>query len=173
MMGYILKTEKEKLIVIDGGTIYDTEQLIEQINQNGGKVDYWFLTHAHDDHVGAFTEIVKNTDIEIQKIYVSINEIEWYEKNEPERLEFTKEFLKILKSNKIKDKIIEPNINDKINVDNITVEILGIKNPEIIENAGNEQSMVFTIETEKNKLLFLGDTGIKSSEKLQKIKKKN
>ncbi len=171
MMGYILKTEKEKLIVIDGGTIYDTEQLIEQINQNGGKVDYWFLTHAHDDHVGAFTEIVKNTDIEIQKIYVSINEIEWYEKNEPERLEFTKEFLKILKSNKIKDKIIEPNINDKINVDNITVEILGIKNPEIIENAGNEQSMVFTIETEKNKLLFLGDTGIKSSEKLLKNQK--
>lgn len=166
MMGYILKTEKEKLIVIDGGTTDDTEQLIEQINENGGKVDYWFLTHAHDDHVGAFTEIVQNTDIEIKKIYVSINELEWYEKNEPERIEFTKKFLETLKLNKIKDKIIEPNINDKINVDNLTVEILGIKNPEIVENAGNEQSMVFTIETEKSKLLFLGDTGIKSSEKL-------
>lgn len=166
MMGYILKTEKEKLIVIDGGTIDDTEQLIEQINENGGKVDYWFLTHAHDDHVGAFTEIVQNTDIEIKKIYVSINELEWYEKNEPERIEFAKKFLETLKLNKIKDKIIEPNINDKINVDNLTVEILGIKNPEIVENAGNEQSMVFTIETEKSKLLFLGDTGIKSSEKL-------
>ena len=51
------------------------------------------------------------------------------------------------------------------------VEILGIKNPEIIENAGNEQSMVITFDTGKNKILFLGDTGIKSSEKLLKNQK--
>lgn len=164
MMGYLLKTNTGKLIVIDGGTIEDTEQLIEQINKNGNKVDYWFLTHAHDDHVGAFTQIVNNTNIEIKNIYVSVNEFAWYEQNESNRIEFTKTFLDALA--KEKNKVIEPALNEKIEIDNIEIEILGIKNPEITENAGNEQSMVFTINTGKTKLLFLGDTGIKSSEKL-------
>lgn len=164
MMGYLLKTNTGKLIVIDGGTIEDTEQLIEQINKNGNKVDYWFLTHAHDDHVGAFTQIVNNTNIEIKNIYVSVNEFAWYEQNESNRIEFTKTFLDALA--KEKSKVIEPALNEKIEIDNIEIEILGIKNPEITENAGNEQSMVFTINTGKTKLLFLGDTGIKSSEKL-------
>lgn len=166
MMGYLLKTSTGKLIVIDGGTTDDTEQLIEQINKNGSKVDYWFLTHVHDDHVGAFTQIVNNTDIEIENIYVSVNEIAWYEQNEPSRLEFTKTFLDTLSQEKIKDKVIEPTLNEKIKIDNIEIEILGIKNPEIIENAGNEQSMVIKFDTGKTTLLILGDTGIKSSEKL-------
>ena len=171
MMGYLFKTNNEKLIVIDGGTIDDTQQLIHEINKNGNKVEAWFLTHAHDDHAEAFTQIVKNTNIEIENIYVSVNDFEWYEKNEPERLEFTKSFLEILNSDNIKNKVTEPNLNQKIVIDNIQIEILGIKNPEFTENAGNEQSMVFTIDTGKTKLLILGDIGEKSSEKLLKNQK--
>ena len=48
---------------------------------------------------------------------------------------------------------------------------LGIKNPEITENAGNEQSMVVKFDTGKTTFLVLGDTGIKSSEKLLKTQK--
>lgn len=166
MMGYLLKTEAGKLIAIDGGTVEDTDNLIKLINENGLKVDYWFLTHAHDDHVGAFTEIINNTDIQVENIYVSINELSWYEQNEPSRIEFTKTFLNTLTLDKIKNKVIEPSINQKITIDNIEIEILGIKNPEITENAGNEQSMVFSIDTGKTKLLFLGDAGEKTSEKL-------
>lgn len=171
MMGYLLKTNTEKLIVIDGGTIDDAEQLIQQINENGNKVDAWFLTHAHDDHVGAFTQIVKNPDIEIENIYVSVNNFEWYEKNEPERLDFTKSFLEILNLDSIKNKVVELTLNQKIAIDDIQIEILGIKNPEFIENAGNEQSMVFTIDTGKTKLLILGDIGKKASEKLLETQK--
>ena len=68
MMGYIIKLSDGKIIVIDGGTIDDTQNLIDKINLNGGKVDYWFITHIHDDHAGAFTEIVNNTDIEIKEM---------------------------------------------------------------------------------------------------------
>lgn len=171
MMGYLLKTHTGKLIVIDGGTREDASQLAEQIEENGGKVDAWFLTHAHDDHVGAFTQIIANTNIEIAAIYVSVNELEWYQEHEPERAEFTKTFLETLTSDKIKDKIVEPNLNQIIPIDDIKAEILGIRNPEIIENVGNEQSMVITFEIGKKKLLILGDTGIKSSEKLLKTQK--
>lgn len=171
MMGYIIKTKNDKLVVIDGGIDGDVQNLLKYINENNSKVDYWFLTHAHNDHVGAFTQIVNNTAIEIENIYVSVNEFAWYEKNEPSRLEFTKTFLDTLKQEKIKNKVIEPKLNEKIKIDNIEIEILGIRNPELIENAGNEQSMVFTVNTGKTKLLFLGDTGVKSSEKLLKTQK--
>ncbi len=171
MMGYLIKTHQGKLIVIDGGTIDDKDQLIDQINQNGGKVDAWFLTHAHDDHVGAFTQIVNNTDILINKIYVSTNELSWYKQYEPQRADFTEYFLETLESEKIKDKVVQPNINDIFKIDNVQAEILGIKNPEITENPGNEQSMVIKFTTNNKSLLILGDTGEKSSEKLLKTQK--
>ena len=45
MMGYIIKTDNDKIIVIDGGTSDDTENLLQKINEYTGKVDYWFITH--------------------------------------------------------------------------------------------------------------------------------
>lgn len=171
MMGYILKTKNNKIIVIDGGTIDDTENLVEQINKHGGKVDAWFLTHLHDDHLGAFSNIANDEQIQIEKIYCSFNEYSWYEENEPSRAEFSKQILEILKQDDIKDKVEEVSLNQDINIDDVKIEILGIKNPEITENAGNEQSMVVKFDTGKTTFLVLGDTGIKSSEKLLNTQK--
>lgn len=171
MMGYILKTKNNKIIVVDGGTIDDTENLIKQINKHGGKVDAWFLTHLHDDHLGAFSNIANDEQIQIEKIYCSFNDYSWYEENEPARAEFSKQILEILKQDNIKDKVEEVSLNQDINIDDIKIEILGIKNPEITENAGNEQSMVVKFDTGKTTFLVLGDTGIKSSEKLLNTQK--
>lgn len=166
MMGYLLKTSTGKLIVIDGGTVDDTNHLIEMINKKGKKVDYWFITHAHDDHAGAFVQIVNNTNIEISHIYISLNEYDWYEKNEPVRADFTKLLIDTLDKEKIKNNVEIPYLNEKIEIDGINIEILGIRNPEIVENPGNEQSMVIKFDTGNTTLLILGDTGIKSSQKL-------
>ena len=171
MMGYILKTKNNKLIVIDGGTIDDTQNLMKYINENNNKVDYWFITHAHNDHAGAFTEIVNNTEVEIGKIYISLNDYEWYERNEPNREEFSKLLIDTVNSEKIKKVVESPKLNQLIQIDEIKVEILGIRNPEITENPGNEQSMVIKFDTGKTKLLILGDTGTKSSQKLLKNQK--
>lgn len=171
MMGYILKTKNNKIIVIDGGTTDDTENLIKQINKHGSKVDAWFLTHLHDDHLGAFSNIANDEQIQIEKIYCSFNEYSWYEENELARAEFSKQILEILKQDNIKDKVEEVSLNQDINIDDVKIEILGIKNPEITENAGNEQSMVVKFDTGKTTFLVLGDTGIKSSEKLLKTQK--
>lgn len=165
MMGYILKTNN-KVIVIDGGTKDDAENLKFHINKYGGKVDYWFMTHLHDDHLGAFTEIVKDENVEICNIYASLNDKEWYRVNEPSRYDFSEEFLNILSDEKIKNKVHSPDLNEKLTIDNIKVEILGIRNPEITENPGNEQSMVIRFDTHKSSMIILGDTGVKSSEKL-------
>lgn len=171
MMGYIIKTKNDKIIVIDGGTTEDFQNLENKIYELGGTVDAWFLTHAHDDHTGAFTKIVDNQNINIKNIYVSLNNIEWYETYEPNRADFSKQLIEILNRTDLKEKVKSPDLNEIINIDGIKIEILGIKNPEIVENAGNEQSMVMKFETGKTSLLILGDTGKKSSEKLLNTQK--
>ena len=171
MMGYIIKTRNNNLIVIDGGTKDDTNNLIENIAINGGVVDYWFITHAHDDHAGAFTEIIEKSDIPVKNVYVSLNDYEWYETNEPSRADFSKELIDVINNSRIKDVVFEPSLNDTIKIDDINAIILGIKNPEITENSGNEQSMVIKFEMGKKSFMVLGDTGVKSSEKLMNNQK--
>ena len=166
MMGYIIKTKNDKMIVIDGGLGEDAKNLLKYIQNHDNKVDYWFLTHNHNDHAGAFVEIMKSDDVQVDNIYVSLNEKEWYQVNEPTRAEFSEALIDTLNEEKIKDKVKSPELNEIINIDDINVEILGIRNPEFTENPGNEQSMVIKFETGKTKLLILGDTGEKSSEKL-------
>lgn len=166
MMGYIIVTQNKKVIVVDGGTKGDSQNLISYIEKYGGKVDYYFITHHHNDHAGALCEIIKNTEIEIDNIYISLNEKSWYQENEPERVEFSVELIDLIKNSRVSEKVIEPKVNDEIYIDNIKIKILGIKNPEILQNCGNNQSMVFKVYCDKNEILFLGDTGIESQKKL-------
>lgn len=173
MMGYAIKTINGKIIIIDGGTTDDAEQLEKYIANNGNKVDYWFITHPHSDHAGAFEVIAQNENINIGKIYMSINNKEWYIQNEPQRKDDIEAFFPIIEQEKIKDKIIEPQVNDIIKIDNITAKILGIKNPEITKNAINNSSMVIKLTVNQKNILFLGDTGTESSEKLIKNQEKN
>lgn len=173
MMGYAIKTINKKIIIIDGGTQEDALQLEEYIANNGGKVDAWFITHPHIDHSGAFEVISQNENIQIEKIYMSITNKDWYIKNEPSRKIDIDEFFNIIENENIKQKIIQPEIGDIIKIDNITAEILGIKNTEITTNTVNNSSMVIKMKVNNKKILFLGDTGTESSRKLIKKQGKN
>lgn len=173
MMGYAIKTLNGKIVVIDGGLQEDAQQLEKYITDNGGEVDTWFITHPHIDHAGAFEIISQNTSIKIDKIYMSIEDKDWYLTNEPSRTIDIEEFFKVINQEKIAEKIIEPQVNDIIKIDNITAKILGTKNPEITTNAINNSSMVIQIQVNQKKILFLGDTGTESSEKLIKNQGKN
>ena len=166
MMGYIIHTQQNKTIVIDGGTKADSQNLENNIKQYGSKVDYWFLTHPHKDHVGAFINIVENTEIDIGTIYVSLNDLDWYKQYEGSRIEEIQELIELLQSDKIKDKVQEVFLTQEMQIDNINVQILGVKNPEITENAVNNSSMVIKINVNNKSILFLGDTGVQSGEKL-------
>lgn len=169
MMGYIITTKNNNTIVIDGGTQDDTENFVEQIKNKTGKVNYWFITHPHKDHASTLIDIVKNTDIEIDHIYVTLNDIEWYKKNDPNRFGEINDFFDILKNDKISQKVEEVELNQNIMIDNIRCQILGIKNPEIVTNATNNSSMVIKMQVNNKNIIFLGDSGKENSEKLLKI----
>ena len=173
MMGYVLKT-KNKTIVIDGGLSENTQDLIGYINKiGGGKIDYWFITHPHADHATAFLDIVENTNINIGKIYITLNDLDWYKQYEPQRIEEIERFFNVIQNSRIKDNVEEVTQNQKIKIDNLNCEILGVKNPEIKTNAVNNSSMVIKMKINDKSILFLGDTGKESGEKLLQNQKNN
>ena len=61
MMGYLIKTKENKIIAIDGGTPEDTDNWIEHVQNLGGKIDTWFITHPHRDHAGVFNEVIRKS----------------------------------------------------------------------------------------------------------------
>lgn len=63
MMGYVIKTPGDSLIVIDGGTAEDADYLLYLLRRLGGnrpRVKAWFLTHPHSDHVYALYDLLQN-----------------------------------------------------------------------------------------------------------------
>lgn len=68
------------LIVFDGGRVEDANYLCDIIKDNGGVVKTWFITHIHDDHIGALYKILsdKRSDIEIKELYYDFADFDWY-----------------------------------------------------------------------------------------------
>lgn len=165
-MGYLLKTKENRLVMIDGGTIENKEHVLQEIKNNGGIVEYWFITHAHDDHYGVLKEILKEdyAGIQINNIIVSLNDEEWYKINDSSRYNDIKEFLDLLKKENVLPIVREANLREKINVDNLNFYILKTKTPEITENAGNNQSMVIKVDNMFKSALFLADIGVQVEE---------
>lgn len=169
MMGYIIKTENDNTVVIDGGTKDDTENLIQWINQQGGEVHSWFITHPHIDHMGAFLKIVEETEIPINHIYVTLNDLTWYEKNGPteaNEINEVKEFFDVIQNSRISRVVQEVYLDQNIEIDNLNFEIIGVKNPEIINNGNNNSSMVIKMHSDTKTVIFLADTGEESGKKL-------
>ena len=128
MMGYFINAQ-DKNIVIDGGTKEDSQNLQKYIKDSGGTVNAWFITHPHKDHAGAIIDIIENTDIKIEHIYVTLNDIEWYQKNEPQRAEEAIQLKDALENDRVKDVVTEVSLNQKIKIGTVNCEILGTKNP--------------------------------------------
>lgn len=167
--GYIIKTQNNELIIVDGGREIDAKFILEYIDKIENKtVNYWFITHPHGDHVGAMIELLEHEDITIENLCYSFNSLEWYEKYDKRGFEAEKKVYNVLDNYKIKNKI-EANKNQIINIDNLKCEIIRVANPQITNSDnGNDSSMVFKLTaTDVNKsIIFLGDAFLYASEEL-------
>ena len=78
-LSILVSNGQGNIIVFDGGRVEDADFLCEIIKDNGGKVDSWFISHIHDDHIGALYEILnkKRTDIEINEIVYNFPSFDW------------------------------------------------------------------------------------------------
>ena len=91
MMSFVLVTDKENCIIIDGGRPEDMPLLKQYVA--GRHVSAWILTHAHIDHISGFVdESVQHggKDFDIDTIYYNfppydelirktdVEDVEWF-----------------------------------------------------------------------------------------------
>ena len=166
MMSYVLRTRSGNLIIIDGGRDSDAGYLKQFIRERGGEVKAWFITHPHDDHIGALTSILLNPEgIAPGTLYASLPDTEWMERAGDTDRSYTA----------LKDALQQTNrpvkaltLGETIEVDGICIRVLGIHNPEILQNPINNSSVVLRVHDEWKSVLFLADLGMEGGEKCWK-----
>lgn len=166
MMSYVLRTKTGKLIVIDGGYHKNTAYLREFLKERGGKVEAWFLTHPHEDHCEALIDLLRTPEgLEIEALYASLPEQHWFETvgNTSEQATYRDLMAALEESGRT---FIMPAPGDQMNIDGITIHVLGVCNPEITANPLNNSSMVLRFDDGHKSVLFLGDLGVEGGQKL-------
>ncbi len=166
MMSYVIRSDGGKVIVIDGGNAGDAAYLADFLKGQGGTVDAWFITHAHDDHFDALGEILKNPGaLKIGAIYSSLPTQAWIDQHgvASEKASFAR-FQEALAQGK--RTVTELSLGQEMEIDGIRIEVLGVKNPEITVNPVNNSSLVLRISDKSKSVLFLADLGVQGGEKL-------
>jgi len=172
MFGFVINVTR-KTIIFDGGTVGDAQQLENFImEQCNGKVDAWFFTHPHHDHIGAFCELCrKDVRFNIKNIYhcfPSVESLQKYGKrNECEALLWRD--IKFFFENKFIGRVHRIKQGEYFRFKNVAIKVLRVFNENITTNYLNNSSAVYRVEVSGNSFLILGDLGIEGGEELMRI----
>lgn len=157
-LSIVIKSPNGKLVVIDGGWEADADKLSSLIQQQGGKVDAWLITHPHEDHVGALCAILNDSSrkIKIDKIYCSLAAPDWYRQVSPTGAGIADQLLNAF--TKLSVGTVKNNISrgTEINIDDVNIRVLNNRGV-YTYNGVNNSSMVYKIRVSGQSILILGD----------------
>ncbi len=175
MMSFVIVTEQNRCIVVDGGRPDDMPALKAAIG--GRTVAAWIMTHAHSDHVsGILSELEKNGayDFDVERVYHHFPcyaELVKQTEKAPDPEYFTEDinetlpvFERVRPRFAHKERIVE--VGDKICVDEVEIEILYTPQEGLWANPINDSSIVFRLTTPRKSVLFLGDLGPDGGDRL-------
>ena len=153
-------TPNHKTILIDGGgstsSTFDVgkDTLIPYLLDKGyTKVDYVFISHFDQDHIGGILSILE--ELKVGQIFIS---------KQGEESENYKTFLKIVQEKNLK--VQEVKIGDKITIGDVTFHILWPSEKQIEENMLNNNAMVMKLQYKDFSMLFTGDIEEVAEEKI-------
>ena len=162
----IVNSSDGTVILIDGGYPDNTDQVRSVIEDNGGKVDYWILTHYHPDHIGAFNALYPEYKDKIGTIYVTPLTWEEYEPNsnpwdQPETFQL---FLEQTKEN-----VIPLHRGDEFEIGSLKFTVFNAWDEEVTcREIANNCSLMFKVENTNSSFLFFGDVSFLSPYILEK-----
>jgi len=163
-MAYVIETADDSVIVIDGGRPDETWYLRQFFDDHDiDRVDHWFLSHIHWDHLGALTVILgQENGIEIGTIHASLPYYDWLEilVDEPGAgvddwtIRVYDRFLVAVAESSVPVDYLE--VGDIV-IDNLTFEVLRVWNPDITTDAVNNSCILLRVTDGANSILFTGD----------------
>ena len=167
MMSFVLVTDQDHCIVIDGGRPEDMPLLKEYVA--GRHISAWILTHPHLDHISGFIdEMRKNRcrDFDIGTIYyhfppyeelidrTDVEDLDFYRK---ELDEMIPSFNALLPYFAEKTHVVSQ--GESIDIDEVHIDFLFSYHEGLTANLANDASLVFKVTTPNKTVLFLGDLG--------------
>ena len=168
---FILESGDTRLVV-DGGFPSETPYLYEYLKGLGGHVNAWFITHFHDDHMGALWFMLKeHPDITVDGIYWNLPSDGFLCKGEPRQDEWmTQEILDDLRAviaqRGIPQIIVQAGDVYTFDGGAVAARILHTPDETLVRNPINDSSIIFRFEADGQRILFLGDLGPEGGEQL-------
>ncbi len=146
------------LILVDGGASENAEHVGRIIEENGGHVDVWFLTHYHEDHCGAFDVLWEKYRDRIDAVYVT--PLTW-EEFEPTAQDWDtpETFRTFLQITENESKVKRLHRGDLLDVCGLQVTVFNAWDEWVAAygDIANNCSLAFKISTGQKSVLFLGD----------------
>lgn len=174
MQSIIITTEGGKVIAIDGGRREDADYFIEYLKKITGQeipcIDAWFLTHAHNDHLPAFFEIIQNrtSEVVIGTVYYNLPSIQYYTRipgeEDSDGAETTRKFFELLPL--FADRVCVASGGDVYEIGDAKFEILYSAETDIKVNICNNASLVFKMTLGGKTVMFTGDCGVEAGNKI-------
>lgn len=167
-MFYTIESDRGDLIVIDGGNAGNADYVRTVIEEKGGHVDAWFLTHPHPDHMGAFNMLWDELQDDIDVIYTSdIDYVAYADKvQEWDDIECYNIFLNYMAET---DKLVWLYAGDELEICGLQFKILHSYEDFVYQtsnNMGNDSSLMIKVTNDKESMLFCADIDIGMSDRI-------
>lgn len=173
MMGYLLKTPEGKTVIIDGGRWEgaDAAYLHELILKEGGRVDLWLITHAHDDHFSALSCLLRDMDkldFEITDMRICFPPLEWLKTVEHgDGYEPAVAFLERLQKHGIVPTPLRR--GDVLTCGGLTIDVLHDCENYASYNNINDTGAVLRVHYPNRDILFLADVEVAAAKEMLEL----
>ena len=173
MMGYLLKTPEGKTVMIDGGRWEgaDAAYLHELILKEGGRVDLWLITHAHDDHFSALSCILRDNDrldFEIGDMRICFPPLEWLKTVEHGNgYGPAAAFLERLQKHSIETTPLRR--GDVLTCGGLTIDVLHDCENYVNYSNINDTGAVLRVHYPNRDILFLADIDVQAAKELMEL----
>ena len=163
-MAYVLVTEHDHFIVIDGGEfLADAEGLValmEEIAHGKPVVDLWIMTHLHPDHFGALRALSQSRAL-LDRVAIKAlcyNSTDKISDHGPDNVQIMREIVDGIGCERI-----TPHTDDVLEIDGTAIRFF-FTWEDLPENffeqrrSQNELSMIFTVSGREKRVMFTGDS---------------
>ena len=170
---YTIDDQKGNFVVVDGGLPGRESAVRNVIQKYGNKVDYWIITHPHQDHMGAFDRICQDPQgMEIGRIYTTDVDREFFhqvarEWDEADEFDL---FYSILDG---MDNVTYVERGEIYSIGTKDIKVFNTFTDESYDiptgSLPNASSMVFKISGNKTSMLFMGDVEAENAELMKNL----